>query len=100
MKMHHLHRKRSWLTSVQGNACPMCRAPIIDIVQDYPARYAGLVNFAHYFIYKSAVPPKINQLMWCLDHNKLNSVDVLQHKGVQLCSSCSLYDNDVETMDH
>ncbi|XP_026409970.1 uncharacterized protein LOC113305077 [Papaver somniferum] len=37
----------------------------------------GVNHFPYSFIWKTTIPPKINILMWCLIHGKLNTIDIL-----------------------
>ncbi|XP_026451080.1 uncharacterized protein LOC113351280 [Papaver somniferum] len=60
----------------------------------------GVDNFPYHFIWKSAIPPKINILMWSLIHGKLNTIDVLLHKGLNLYNSCALCGIGAESQDH
>ncbi|XP_026385164.1 uncharacterized protein LOC113280800 [Papaver somniferum] len=60
----------------------------------------GVNHFPYLFIWKTAIPPKINILMWCLIHDKLNTIDILQHKGMDLHNSCVLCGIGVESQDH
>ncbi|XP_026377838.1 uncharacterized protein LOC113272162 [Papaver somniferum] len=60
----------------------------------------GVDNFPYHFIWKSAVPPKINILIWSLIHGKLNTIDVLLHKGMNMYNSCALCEIGVESRDH
>ncbi|XP_026420399.1 uncharacterized protein LOC113316434 [Papaver somniferum] len=61
---------------------------------------SGVDNFPYQFIWRPSIPPKINILMWCLLHGKLNTIDVLQHKGMDLYNSCVLCGIGVESQDH
>ncbi|XP_026377707.1 uncharacterized protein LOC113272005 [Papaver somniferum] len=61
---------------------------------------SGIDNFPHYFIWKKPVPPKINFLLWRLMHEKLNTIDMLQIKGVDIYYSCILCGDDIESQDH
>ncbi|XP_026450839.1 uncharacterized protein LOC113350962 [Papaver somniferum] len=61
---------------------------------------SGMDNFPHYFIWKRPVPSKIYFLLWCLMHDKLNTIDMLQIKGVDIYNSCVLCGDDVESQDH
>ncbi|XP_026436394.1 uncharacterized protein LOC113334324, partial [Papaver somniferum] len=60
----------------------------------------GVNHFPYSFISKTAIPPKINILMWCLIHGKLNTIDILQHKAMDLHNSCVLCGIGVESQDH
>ncbi|XP_026385039.1 uncharacterized protein LOC113280655 [Papaver somniferum] len=60
----------------------------------------GVDHFPHLFVWKPAIPPKVNILMWCLIHGRLNTIDILQHKGMDLYNSCVLCGIGVETQEH
>ncbi|XP_026429943.1 uncharacterized protein LOC113326421 [Papaver somniferum] len=60
----------------------------------------GVDNFPYHFIWKSAIPHKINILMWSLIHGKLNTIDLLLHKGLNLYNSCALCGIGAESQDH
>lgn len=60
----------------------------------------GVDHFPHLFIWKPAIPPKINILMWCLIHGKLNTIDILHQKGMELHNSCVLCGIGVESQEH
>ncbi|XP_026400107.1 uncharacterized protein LOC113295998 [Papaver somniferum] len=61
---------------------------------------SGIDNFPHQFIWKKYIPPKINFLRWCLLHDKLNTIDMLQLKGVDIYNSCALRGDDMESQEH
>ncbi|XP_026451888.1 uncharacterized protein LOC113352260 [Papaver somniferum] len=60
----------------------------------------GVNNFPSHFIWQQAIPPKICFLMWCLVHGKLNTIDLLQRKGMNLHNDCDLCCGGEETQDH
>ncbi|XP_026432710.1 uncharacterized protein LOC113330060 [Papaver somniferum] len=61
---------------------------------------AGVDNFPHHFVQKDGVPPKVSFLLWCVVHGKLNSLDMLNRKGMEVYSSCILCGNSNESQDH
>lgn len=63
-------------------------------------RDEGIENFPHKFIWTASVPPKINFLLWRVVHERLYSQDMMQHKGIDIHSSCILYGDCPETKDH
>lgn len=44
----------------------------------------GVENFPRSFIWKPAIPPKISFLLWSLVYNKLNTIDILDRKGIHI----------------
>ncbi|XP_026398308.1 uncharacterized protein LOC113294103 [Papaver somniferum] len=61
---------------------------------------SGIADFPYQFIWKESVPSKINFLVWCIVHEKLNTIDKLQAKGVDINNSCILCGDDTESHDH
>lgn len=59
----------------------------------------GVDDFPWKFVWKVGIPPKVN-LVWYAVHGKLNSLDMLNHKGMNLYSSCALCGDSPETQDH
>ncbi|XP_026460812.1 uncharacterized protein LOC113361992 [Papaver somniferum] len=60
----------------------------------------GIPDFPHNFVWNSSIPPKINFLVWCLIHDKLNTLDVMQIKGIDIYNSCVLCGDDTESQEH
>ncbi|XP_026451805.1 uncharacterized protein LOC113352163 [Papaver somniferum] len=61
---------------------------------------AGVDNFPHHFVNKNGVPPKVSLLLWCAVHGILNSLDMLNRKGMEVYSSCILCGNCNESQEH
>lgn len=60
----------------------------------------GIKDFPHNFVWQKEVPPKINFLVWCAVHDRLNTLDMLQHKGLDIYSSCILCGNLPKSQNH
>lgn len=65
------------------------------LIADY-----GVHDFPHNFVWKKLIPPKINFLVWCLIHEKLNTIDMMQIKGIDIYNSCVLCGDDIESGSH
>ncbi|XP_026393363.1 uncharacterized protein LOC113288513 [Papaver somniferum] len=61
---------------------------------------SGIDNFPYQFVWKTTIPPKINLFVWSLTHGKLNTKNVLLHKGLEVQNCCVLWGNVLETQDH
>ncbi|XP_026451007.1 uncharacterized protein LOC113351192 [Papaver somniferum] len=60
---------------------------------------AGDDNYPYKFVWLSGIPPKVNFLLWCAVHGKLNSQDMMQIKGIDIYSSCILCGDCTESQD-
>ncbi|XP_026442183.1 uncharacterized protein LOC113341574 [Papaver somniferum] len=60
----------------------------------------GVDDFPWFFIWKPDIPPKINFLVWCAFHGNLNTLDMLQCKGMDVYSSCVLCGDSPESKNH
>ncbi|XP_026415956.1 uncharacterized protein LOC113311333 [Papaver somniferum] len=60
----------------------------------------GVPHFPSHFIQQQAIPPKICFLMWCFVHDKLNTIDMLQKKGMSLHNDCALCGGGEESQNH
>ncbi|XP_026420637.1 uncharacterized protein LOC113316705 [Papaver somniferum] len=72
----------------------------VKTLYEHLYREQGIDEFPYSFTWKSVVPPKVNFLMWCIIHGKLNTIDILQCKGVHIYNCCVLWGDDFETQDH
>ncbi|XP_026416335.1 uncharacterized protein LOC113311751 [Papaver somniferum] len=63
-------------------------------------RDSGEDNFPHNFVWIYDIPPKVNFLLWCAVHGKLNSQDMIQIKGIDVYTSCILCGDCTESQDH
>ncbi|XP_026451912.1 uncharacterized protein LOC113352288 [Papaver somniferum] len=60
----------------------------------------GIEDFPYAFVWNKSVPPKVNFLVWCILHEKLNTIDNLHIRGVDIYNSCILCGDDTESHDH
>ncbi|XP_026429782.1 uncharacterized protein LOC113326232 [Papaver somniferum] len=60
----------------------------------------GIPNFPSHFTWQHEIPPKICFLMWSLIHGKLNTIDRLQQKGMNIDNNCALCGGGEESQDH
>ncbi|XP_026433561.1 uncharacterized protein LOC113331002 [Papaver somniferum] len=61
---------------------------------------SGLDDFPYGFVWHKSIPPKINFMVWCIIHERLNTIDNLQNKGVDIYNSCALCGDDTKSHDH
>lgn len=54
----------------------------------------GVADFPKYFIWNKIVPPNITFLLWCVVHGKLNTLDLLNRKGLNLDNCCIMCGNE------
>ncbi|XP_026384894.1 uncharacterized protein LOC113280491 [Papaver somniferum] len=60
----------------------------------------GVDNFPHSLVWKKNIPPKVNFLIWCAVHGRLNIIDVLAAKCIILEDGCIMYGDAFESADH
>ncbi|XP_026458414.1 uncharacterized protein LOC113358916 [Papaver somniferum] len=60
----------------------------------------GTDNFPHQFVWNTVIPPKASFLLWCALHGKLNSLDMLNYKGLNIYNCCILCGDSNESQDH
>lgn len=60
----------------------------------------GIPNFPYHFIWQPEIPPKICFLLWCVIHGKLNTIDRLHQKGMNIDNNCALCGGGEESQDH